>query len=248
MNQIIVMRDGVIDENGSYAELMAARGSFSQLIEDYSVKEKSTQEQKAVELKADNSSKDTTKIEPIQNGTESEKDIVEVLPSKGEIAKNDNADLIMEEEAAEGNVGWSVFKNYAEAATWLYAFLSLLGFICSQATQIGVSIWLQEWVSQVGSSSQPSIGVFLGVYAGLVALYILFDLGVNLIIFVAAGIRASRIMHDALLERCVQALTKTFFIFRCPQLLRYNTVGYRCASTSYHDTIMIGSTMKDIKA
>lgn len=79
-----------------------------------------------------------------------------------------------------------------------------MGFILSQTTQIGVNVWLQEWASQAGTPDQFSVGVFLGVYAVLVALYVMLDFGVNFIIFVSGGIRASRIIHRTLLDNVIR--------------------------------------------
>ncbi|KAF9358684.1 hypothetical protein BGX34_008810, partial [Mortierella sp. NVP85] len=206
VDHILIVRDGSIDERGSYAELMALRGSFSQLIEEYSVNE--TNKNETADTEAGGSGRNGS---PTQDGIVSEKDTAAVSPAKENIDKeDDNADLIMKEEAAEGGVGWRVFKHYAKAATWSYSFLSIVGFILSQATQIGVNVWLQEWASQAGTPDQFSVGVFLGVYAVLVALYVMLDFGVNFIVFVSGGIRASRIIHTTLLDNVIR-LPMSFF-------------------------------------
>lgn len=90
--------------------------------------------------------------------------------------------------------------SYRVNRTYLFAALGPLGFALSQASQIGISVWLQNWASTENSGDQPSVGTLLGVYAALVALYIICDTGVNLVILVSAGIRAARILHRNLLQ------------------------------------------------
>ena len=77
-------------------------------------------------------------------------------------------------------------------------------FILSQASQIGISTWLQTYASNVGTDRQHSLGLFFGAYAALVFLYFLLDISVNIIVFVGAGLRASRILHETLLDRVLR--------------------------------------------
>ncbi|KAF8933345.1 Multidrug resistance-associated protein 1 [Dissophora ornata] len=207
-DQIVIIRDGSIDEVGSYADLMAADGSFQQLIDEYTVHEKKTRD--VTETGAGGNTKDSATVDGIQGSMTQEKD-VDVTPTKDEIEReDDSAELIMKEEAAQGNVGWAVFKDYAKAATYTYSVMSAMGFVLSQASQIGINLWLQDWASKEGTGDQPSVGKFLGVYATLVVLYASLDMGVNLTVFIGGGVRSSRILHDALLERVLR-LPMSFF-------------------------------------
>ncbi|KAG0221460.1 Multidrug resistance-associated protein 1 [Mortierella sp. GBA43] len=189
----MVLRDGTIDESGSYTELMALRGSFSQLIEEYSVKENVSQD-------ASGSGANTVDAKTDQ-GISSEKAVAAITSQEDDTAEESDADLISKEVIAEGSIGWNVFKSYARAATWFFAILSILGFIFSQATQIGVNLWLEKWA---GAPDQYPLGVFLGVYGALVACYIVLDLGVNMTIFILGGIRASTVIHNRLLDRMLR--------------------------------------------
>ncbi|KAG0362447.1 Multidrug resistance-associated protein 1, partial [Gamsiella multidivaricata] len=207
VDHIMIVKDGGIDETGSYADLMAAQGSFFQLIGEYSVSKK--KDRHAVEVGDSTGREDSMAIERAEYDNEEDK--AAGLTANDEVAReDDNADLTLEEQAAEGAVSWKVFKGYAKAATYPLSFLSILGFILSQVTQIGMNLWLQSWTSQEQSGHQPSIGKFLGVYAGLVFLYFSLDFGVNLTIFVLAGIRASRILHENILGRVLR-LPMSFF-------------------------------------
>ncbi|KFH67872.1 hypothetical protein MVEG_06603 [Podila verticillata NRRL 6337] len=126
------------------------------------------------------------------------------------VKEDDNAQLIMEEEAAAGSVGWKVFMSYCKAGKYIYSFLGILLFIFSQGSRIGINLWLQRWASREGTDRQDSIGAFLGVYAALVILYMSLDITVNWVIFIQVGLRASTLMHNNLLQRVLR-LPMSFF-------------------------------------
>ncbi|KAF9980590.1 Multidrug resistance-associated protein 1, partial [Mortierella antarctica] len=215
VDQIAVIKDGAIDETGTYEDLMTAQGSFCQLIREYAMKQQKEQEEVAA-VEAESSGAGGVKDgglleESLKTGVVSDKGAIDsTAPAAAELAEDEDGELIMEEKAAEGSVGFEVFKGYAKATTYLFAFLGPLGFAMSQASQIGISIWLQNWASTENNGDQASVGTLLGVYAALVALYILCDTGVNLIILVSAGIRAARILHRNLLQT-VMRLPMSFF-------------------------------------
>ncbi|KAF9550195.1 Multidrug resistance-associated protein 1, partial [Lunasporangiospora selenospora] len=67
-----------------------------------------------------------------------------------------------------------------------------------------MNFWLEGWSSASGSERINSISKFLGVYGVLVVLYIFLNIGVNLIIFIGAGYRAAKKMHNDLLGRILR--------------------------------------------
>ncbi|KAG0326667.1 hypothetical protein BG000_001289, partial [Podila horticola] len=202
-DQIIVIKGGQIDETGKYEHLMNDKGSFFKLVSEYSIKERQAEKGELRDENGDQS---------IANAKDNIEKADEPAPVVGaEIVKqSDNAQLIMEEEAAAGNVGWKVFMSYCKAGTYIYSFLGILLFIFSQTSQIGINLWLQRWAGREGTDRQDSIGTFLGVYAVLVVLYIGLDISVNLIIFIRSGYRASTLLHNNLLQR-VMRLPMSFF-------------------------------------
>ncbi|KAG0073766.1 Multidrug resistance-associated protein 1, partial [Podila epicladia] len=203
-DQIIIIKSGQIDETGKYEDLMNDQGSFFKLVSEYSVKERQAEKGEQQDESSDQSTDSIAKDDI--------KTVDAPSPATGtEIVKqDDNAQLIMEEEAAAGSVGWKIFMNYCKAGTYIYSFLGIILFVFSQASQIGINLWLQRWAGREGTERQDSIGAFLGVYAALVVLYIGLDVSVNLIIFIQAGYRASTLMHNKLLQRVLR-LPMSFF-------------------------------------
>lgn len=102
------------------------------------------------------------------------------------------------------------FARFSTYRTYIYSFLGIILFVLSQASQIGINLWLQRWAGREDTDRQDSIGAFLGVYAALVVLYIGLDVSVNLIIFIQAGYRASALMHNNLLQQVLR-LPMSFF-------------------------------------
>ncbi|KAF9165612.1 Multidrug resistance-associated protein 1 [Actinomortierella ambigua] len=229
-DQIMVVKDGKINESGQYDKLMAAKGDFFQLIQEYSIKSQS-----------DAKSSDVVEIIPDQDLTNSIIKTSILTEHKGEGGRpantvvvqheesqqqhvkdtnvaaatnvdqydsDENAKLIQEEEMMVGNVGWRVFFIYVKACTPLYAFISAFGFVLSQAFQIGASKWLEIWSDADDRSS--GVNKYLGVYAAMIAGYIFFDIFVNWCIFALAGIRASRVLHLDLVAKMLTLPTSFF--------------------------------------
>ncbi|KAF9932404.1 hypothetical protein FBU30_008256 [Linnemannia zychae] len=184
-DQILVMKGGEIAETGTYDDLMAAQKDFYQLITDYAVQEKKQQEE------SKNQDGEIT-ASPSGGGAA---DNPKALEKDVSAAMNDNEDearLVMAEEAAQGKIGWPLLKAYFKSA------------------QIGINVWLQHWSGRSEDNQRNGVSLFLGVYAALVFCYIISDISVNLIIFVGGGIRSSRILHDRLADKVLR-LPMAFF-------------------------------------
>ncbi|KAF9156049.1 hypothetical protein BG015_007466 [Linnemannia schmuckeri] len=213
-NQILVMKGGEVAESGTYEDLMVAGKDFYQLIADYAVQEKKQEEESEEVLGGEITAAVGPKAvgEGLKAGTDVtvvEADVKAVATTMND-AGEDDAQLILAEEAAQSKVGWPLLKAYFKSASYLYSFLSFFIHILSQASQIGVNVWLQHWSSRSEASQRDSVPLFLGVYATLVLCYMVSDIGVNLIIFVGAGIRSSRLLHDRLADKILR-LPMSFF-------------------------------------
>ncbi|KAG0052208.1 Multidrug resistance-associated protein 1 [Gryganskiella cystojenkinii] len=212
-DQILVMKQGAIAETGQYQDLMKAKSGFYQLITDYAVQQQkptTTSNSKSQELQE---KKKRDVVGSTMNAGEDADTMVSTNNSTSDLKKlqvEDEGKLIDAEEAAIGSVGWSVFHRYVKSATYLYSFLSLFLYMMSQASQIGINVWLQHWSNRQDTAQQGSVGEFLGVFAALVASYMSLDISVNLIIFIGAGVHSSNFMHSNLLTNVLR-LPMSFF-------------------------------------
>ncbi|KAG0219752.1 Multidrug resistance-associated protein 1 [Mortierella sp. NVP41] len=207
VDQILVMKGGEIAETGAYRELLAARKDFYQLITDYAVQEKKKSENEKISTALDGEI--TATAEGDLNAAAVPAPEATVKAAMKEV-EDDVAQLILAEEDTQSKVGWSLLMAYFKSASYLYSFLSLFIYLLSQASQIGVSVWLQHWSTRSETIQRESLSTFLGVYAILVLCYMSSDIGVNLIIFLGGGIRSSRLLHDRLADRVLR-LPMAFF-------------------------------------
>lgn len=124
-DQIVVLKDGKIVENGRYNTLMEAKASLYQLITDYTAnqgkKKEGTEHGEGSEVQ--NDEEDTT-----EDGNDT--DVVA-------IEKNDTkAELVAEEKMALGGVSMNVYKIYAKAASYRYSLMAVALYVLGQTMQV----------------------------------------------------------------------------------------------------------------
>ncbi|KAF9946186.1 Multidrug resistance-associated protein 1, partial [Mortierella alpina] len=206
VDQIVVLKEGVVSETGAYEQLMKARGAFYQLIKDYTVvkkkKKKSEREKKG---ETDDKNADADAEGDTEDGSE-RSTIVEdgSGDQKDDIAKGKKGGLIEDEKMEAGKIGWRVVNDYAKAVTYRYAILSIGLFALHQASHIGTNMWLRYWIQdtdgdQSGEGPHPTSYYLLG-YGLLVCIYMVFDMAANYVSSkVVCGIQAARTLHDRLI-------------------------------------------------
>ncbi|KAG0322889.1 hypothetical protein BG000_002779, partial [Podila horticola] len=208
VDQIVVVKDGRITENGHYDDLMDAKGAFHQLIDEYSVN--AHKEKKKPIESPPSSSKDSAMSETkegevelldIHAGTEKEN-----VEEDGE--KDDK--LVQDEKMESGSVAWNVYKIYLRAASYRNSFITVFMFVAAQGCQIGTNVWLQHWTNVAPDGTKNDPAMFLGVYAALIAVFMVATFLVTYVVMVMAGLRACQRLHEQLLAS-VMHLPMSFF-------------------------------------
>ncbi|KAF9933078.1 Multidrug resistance-associated protein 1 [Linnemannia zychae] len=223
VDQIVVIKDGQITENGHYDDLMDAKGAFYQLIDEYSVnsrkngkKNKSAKkvdgeiviEGKSTEANEEDSSEDNDD-DKSDTGTRKGDDKVVKKDEMSAKKSEKNAELIAAEKMVMGRVSWDVYRIYLRAASYRTSLFCVFMYMLVQAGQIGTNLWLQYWTSaRPGESRSPAM--FLGVYAAITVVYMVLMFFFTFIVMVWAGIRATVHLHDALLN-AILYLPMSFF-------------------------------------
>jgi ATP-binding cassette subfamily C (CFTR/MRP) protein 1 len=122
-DQILVMKSGKVAETGTYDDLMVARKDFYQLITDYAVQERKTQEKdgsakllsggiaKVAGSKAEEGLKATA-----MDATMPEDAAKAAAGATANDAGEDDAQLVLAEEAAQSKVGWPLLRAYFKSA------------------------------------------------------------------------------------------------------------------------------------
>ncbi|KAF9143116.1 Canalicular multispecific organic anion transporter 2, partial [Linnemannia schmuckeri] len=197
VDQIVVIKDGEISETGRYQELLDARNAFYQLIQDYSVVRKEKDD-------SDCEAETINEVEISAGPTTTESKIEEIDDKLDE-----NAGLTEEETMKVGGIQWNVFKIYANSAGLVNVIQVLILFCIIQGCQIGTNTWLEHWVN-VAKTSTHTVGYYMGVYAALVVIFMLLIVWTSYTTMVSAGVRASKQLHNMLLNNILR-LPMSFF-------------------------------------
>lgn len=123
-DQILVMKAGEVAETGTYKDLMAAGKDFYQLITDYAVQEKKKQEKEKVienellggEIGAVIAGSKGKELKAGVDTTAPEADIKTTAATEANGAGEDDAQLVLAEEAAQSKLGWPLLKAYFKSA------------------------------------------------------------------------------------------------------------------------------------
>ncbi|KAF9932493.1 hypothetical protein FBU30_008066 [Linnemannia zychae] len=198
MDQIIVMKDGEINETGEYHELLEAKNAFYQLIQDYSV----------AYMNKDVYGSNSKGVDEIGAGSSSTLD--HDTKVEGDFKKdNRKAELIEKETIEAGSIELSTYKTFIKAAGY-GSFIQIASlFIFIQACQMGSNIWLRNWI-RISDISTHSIGYFMGIYAALIVVFMVLILCASYKLMATACVQASNRLHSALLHNILH-LPMSFF-------------------------------------
>ena len=101
-------------------------------------------------------------------------------------------------------------NNYTLCRSYRNAVFGLFLLFAAQGCQIGTNVWLKHWTNLGSDGHENSPAKFLGVYASLVFCYMMLHMVVTFVTMVMAGIRASRLLHERLLNSILH-LPMSFF-------------------------------------
>ncbi|KAI9355946.1 P-loop containing nucleoside triphosphate hydrolase protein [Zopfochytrium polystomum] len=194
VDMVVVMRDGEIAEQGSFAELMAKEdGEFARLMHNYGAEEEEKAEETAEERDA-NAVAGKARIEALDN-----------LTSKPVNAQ----DIMQVEDRQTGTVAAGVWLTYTKASGGPFFLVGLLAVLAGvQSTRVVNDLWLTWW-SDGKYNDKFSLMGYVGVYFGLgisqsVATYIFG------IFFAYSGTRAARVLHEGAMKRVMRAPSRFF--------------------------------------
>ncbi|KAF9079138.1 Multidrug resistance-associated protein 1, partial [Mortierella sp. AD031] len=108
-----------------------------------------------------------------------------------------------------GSIQWPIYKIFAKAAGYRNMLQAAALFTIIQGCQIGTNLWLQNWI-KVAKTSTHGLGYFMGVYAGLIAVFMGFIFCASYKIIVMACVRAADRLHAMLLNNILR-MPMSFF-------------------------------------
>ncbi|KAF9912121.1 hypothetical protein BX616_010415, partial [Lobosporangium transversale] len=232
---ILMLREGKVVEQGNFQELMNKKADVFQLISEFGRdKGHRNKQQGAIdgssEVENENdvvtatatpSSTRRGSISSIRSSrtarrssTESSRDGANVRKG-AEVDKDKKNNIIVEEEMKQGSVHRVVYWAYAKACSFTGVLFYIISMVCSQSTQIGMSLWLTYWsrqydASKGGDDSKPPPEAhdalfYIGVYAFLGLTYTLLTVFQTIILQVYCAIRASRVLHEKMFRSVLRS-------------------------------------------
>ncbi|KAM9305128.1 multidrug resistance-associated protein 1-like [Gastrophryne carolinensis] len=191
VDMIVVLSNGKISEVGTYTELLAKNGAFSEFLQTYAL----TSEQTDV-------SPEKCKFPMFISIKEQNSDGANVgIEGNADAGKLTEADV-----AQTGRVKLKVYLEYCRIMGKWYLLISALFFIIQQIAALGHNYWIRLWADDPAvNGTQQHTSMRLGVYAflGMVQALCIYIASATIIV---GGVSVSRQLHSKLLHS----------ILRCP--------------------------------
>uniref|UniRef100_A0A336MEP5 ABC-type glutathione-S-conjugate transporter n=1 Tax=Culicoides sonorensis TaxID=179676 RepID=A0A336MEP5_CULSO len=203
VDNIFVMKYGEITESGTYKELLAKKGEFSEFLLQH-LQNASEEEEDLEDLKkqlesdindeelrakleraiskisrahSESVSEDGKRLSRQESRVSVENGDVKkrVSLTKDEHKETPKDKLIEEEKSKTGKVKWSVYKHYLKNIGWGLAITTLLCSITFQCFAIGSNIWLSKWSTDERANQTKWRNIYLGGYGAFGAGQVIAD-------------------------------------------------------------------------
>ena len=195
VDRIIVLKDGRISEQGSYDELIEAKGEFSEILNTYINEENKSKEESLEQSMGDKKLEESLKKSLRKDSLVKKED-------------KDKGRLVQEEKQEEGSVKMAVYKDFLAAMGGWFIFFVLITFTLSSAFSIATSLWLTAWsedANDPANNNDTSLrNKRIGFYAGYGLTEAVFTL-LSFIFLNLGLIEASKQLHSGMLSKLLRA-------------------------------------------
>ena len=228
VDDIIVLKDGRISEQGTYQELLKKKGDFADFLLEYMTEqEDDLNEEFKQQLMQEVGAEHVSAVKQSEMGI-SETRLKEKNSQIDSVAEknagNQSKDttqkagtkLIETEKAEVGRVSYSVYFWYMKNLGWP-GLLIVIMTLLYQGSQISTSIWLTIWTDEAlgpqfeSVNNDPNdleptkwLNIYIGVYGafgGLQAIAVV----ILTVVLAFTTLRASRIMHNEMLHQVLRS-------------------------------------------
>ncbi|KAI5476304.1 ABC transporter [Pseudohyphozyma bogoriensis] len=206
-NRILCLENGKIVEQGTYAELVAANGTFARLAAEYGRAEAEKEKEEKEKLERERLEKMGSE-EKVESGASSTTDETAVKEEAVVLTrKKKESGQMQKEEQGQGSISGAVWRVYFLAGHgWINGPLLLFTLIMFQAGNVVGQLELTWWQQDKFHKGE---GFYLGIYAMLGVLSALFTFFVG-IVTVRFGTTASATLHHDSIDRVLAAPISLF--------------------------------------
>ncbi|XP_053202213.1 multidrug resistance-associated protein 1-like [Panonychus citri] len=218
VDSIYVLTNGVITENGTYKQLMEAKGEFCDLVEQFTNRSIENDNEQHEELSV------TESIE--------KKDI-----KSAEKTDDQKKKLIEAETLETGKVKWSIYWEYFGMVSFLWTTVIIVAHASIVIFSLISDLWLSEWSSEpVSKSNSLSTTKFRVMVYSILGLVVSITTSIGSFAIIAGTSKASIEFHEKLL----------YNVFRLPiSFFDTNPLG-RIVNRFYKDMDTIDTTLPEI--
>ncbi|KAM4606989.1 ATP-binding cassette sub-family C member 2 isoform 2-T2 [Polymixia lowei] len=232
VDEIVVLVNGVVSEVGSYHNLRASKGAFSEFLDTYA-KEESDKTRKeadpgldgeAVELvpegedpQADCSPEDVVSVtfkressirRSQRNGSVRLRKNSSIKKTEATNESKKGQRLIEKETMETGQVKFSVYLQYLRAMGWGYSSMVFLVYFIQNIAFIGQNLWLSDWTNDAVDYVNMTYPNWkrdtrIGVF-GVLGVAQGFFVFLGTLLLANSSISASRILHSGLLRNILR--------------------------------------------
>lgn len=188
VDNIVVIHEGMIKEQGSYEELMDSGSLFKQLMENAGKMEEGS-EVVNVNNKVD-------EVVALDGKMIKDEDVVK--------KKEEKSILIKQEERETGVISWNVLSRYKTALGGFWVvFVMFATYIMVEVFRVSSSTWLSYWTDTTSTASH-SVLFYNGIYAVLSLGQVLVNL-MNSFWVILSSLTAARRLHNGMLDSLLRA-------------------------------------------
>ncbi|KAG2998273.1 hypothetical protein PC118_g1381 [Phytophthora cactorum] len=213
-DNIVVLENGVIRENGTYEDLMEKDGG---LLMDLVAKYKDQDEQEPHTIEDDISVDELEEVEednPTPERLDRRLSRSSVRSERSLSEAGMDAQLMTDEDRSVGDVAWQVYKTWIVAFGGVFAGLVVIFiFIATQCVNLLSTWWLSFWSEHSqpkdGPANKESEMFYVYIYMALNLVYAV-ALYIRAITTYKGGLRASKSLFQNLLARILRAPTSFF--------------------------------------
>ncbi|KAK5971311.1 Multi drug resistance-associated protein variant [Trichostrongylus colubriformis] len=200
-DEIIVLQDGRIIENGRYRELMKQRGALYKFVEEYKSSSESDENSDSETSSTDPDDGLERDMDDSEDRSDSERKTSKSAITSSLVDKSGKGKLIGKEEVETGQVKLSVYRLYLKAGTYWKCFLFFFLLAAFQVFQTLRSFWLSAWSDDYDGHHAAKMATAwrLSIYGALGTVESLCFL-LSLVSLAFAGLAASYNLHAPLLH------------------------------------------------
>jgi ATP-binding cassette, subfamily C (CFTR/MRP), member 1 len=190
VDYILVMKDGLIAEQGTFEDLTKSNGEFSTLMNTYGIKEEE-------QVEEDSDFIDTNKSDALER---IEKMLVD--------SKEEARELMQKEDRSTGTVKGKVRNTYFNATGGVgFVIFTALVLLILQSIRIGNDYWLVLWTNNSFPGLNQEYYILVYIAWGIALSLFTFSFGVCL---AYGGNRAARRLNEEATARLLRAPTSFF--------------------------------------